>query len=217
MKLIRRSYSLYLEKTSFRYLFNALGRPHLVYCVSIWCPLIKKGEEVIENVLRRASKPEVTWFKLIFKTSLRNSRFPLEWKKANVVPTHKKGDKKTIKNYRPISLLPICGKIFERLLYDTMFDFFSENNLLSPNQSWFRLGDSCINQLLSIIHETLSAFDTGLKVRGIFLDIFKALDKVWHDVLNFKLRQNGVWGEMINILEGSLSDRKQRVVLNDQF
>ena len=60
---------------------------------------------------------------LIFKTCLRNGRFPLEWKKVNVVPIHKKGDKQTIKNYRPVSLLPICEKIFERLLYDTMFDF----------------------------------------------------------------------------------------------
>ena len=49
-----------------------------------------------------------------------------------------KGDKETIKNYRPVSLLPICGKIFEPWLYDTMFDFFSKNNLLSPNQSGFR-------------------------------------------------------------------------------
>ena len=61
---------------------------------------------------------------LIFKMCLRNGRFPLEWKKANVVPIHKKGDKQTIKNYRPVSLLPICGKIFERLLYYTMLDFF---------------------------------------------------------------------------------------------
>ena len=61
---------------------------------------------------------------LIFKTCLRNGRFPLEWKKANVVPIHKKDDKQTIKNYLLVSLLPISGKIFERLLYDTMFDFF---------------------------------------------------------------------------------------------
>ena len=49
-----------------------------------------------------------------------------------------KGDKQTIKNYRPVSLLPICGKIFERWLYETMFDFFSKNNLLSRNQSGCR-------------------------------------------------------------------------------
>ena len=138
---------------------------------------------------------------LIFKVCLRNGRFPLEWKKANVVPIHKKGDKQTIKNFRPVSLLSISGKIFECLLYDTMFDFFSKNNLLSPNLSGFRLGDSCINQLLSVNHEILSAFDMGLIVCGIFLDISKAFDKVWHDGLIFKLRQNGICGEMINILE----------------
>ena len=90
---------------------------------------------------------------LIFKVCLRNGRFPLEWKKANVVRIHKKGDKQTIKNFRPVSLLSVSGKIFECLLYDTMFDFFSKNNLLSPYQSGFRLGDSCINQLLSVNHE----------------------------------------------------------------
>ena len=98
-----------------------------------------------------------------------------------------------------------------------MFDFFSKNNLLSPSQSAFRPGDSCINQLLSINHEILSAFDMGFEVRGIFLDISKAFDKVWHDGLIFKLRQNGIRGEMINILEDFLRNRKQRIVLNNRF
>ena len=56
---------------------------------------------------------------LFFKTCLRNGKSPPEWKKSNVVPIYKKDDKQTIKNYRPASLLPLCGKIFERLLYDT--------------------------------------------------------------------------------------------------
>ena len=54
--------------------------------------------------------------KLIFQSCLESGKFSTEWKKANVVPVHKKGDKKILKNYRPISLLPIAGKIFERLL-----------------------------------------------------------------------------------------------------
>ena len=70
-----------------------------------------------------------------------------------------------------MSLLPIAGKIFERLLYDTMFEFFIENNLISKNQSGFRSGDSCINQLLSITHEIYQSFDDSLEVRAIFLDI----------------------------------------------
>ena len=98
-----------------------------------------------------------------------------------------------------------------------MFNFFFlKNNLLSPNQSIFRPEDSCINQLLSINHEILSAFDIRLEVREIFLDISKAFDKVWHDGLIFKLCQNGICGETINILEDFLSDRKQRVALNGQ-
>ena len=94
-----------------------------------------------------------------------------------------------------------------------MFIFFAKNNLLSPNQSRFSPGDFCINQLLSINHEILSAFDMGLEVHRIFLDISKAFDKVWHDELIFKLPQNGFYGD-VNILVGFLSDRKQRVLLN---
>ena len=97
-----------------------------------------------------------------------------------------------------------------------MYDFLTENDLLSPNQSGFRSGDSSINQLLSINHEILNVFDKGLEVRGIFLDILKAFDKVWHDGLIFKLRQNGISGDIINILQDFLRNRKQRVVLNGQ-
>ena len=87
--------------------------------------------------------------------------------------------------------------------------FPKNNNLLPSNKSGFRPGDSYINQFRSINHEILSAFDMGLEVRGIFLDISKAFDKIWHDGLIFKLPQNRFYGEIINILEEFLSDRKQ--------
>ena len=115
---------------------------------------------------------------LIFKQALTTGVFPSEWKKGNIVPCYKKGDKQNIKNYRPVSLLPICGKIFERLIFNEMFSFFLANNLLAPNQSGFKPGDSCINQLLSITHEIYSSFDDGFEVRSVFLDISKAFDKV---------------------------------------
>ena len=81
-------------------------------------------------------------------------------------------------------MLPVAGKIFERILYNNMYEYFTENNLISPDQSGFKPVDSCINQLLSITHEIYKSFDNGLEVRGIFLDILKAFDKVWH--------QNGI-------------------------
>ena len=97
-----------------------------------------------------------------------------------------------------------------------MLNFFLENDLISPKQSGFRSGDSCINQLLSINHEILSAFDIGYEVRGLFLDVSKAFDKVWYAGLIYKLRQNGICEDLINILNDFLTNRKQRVDLNDQ-
>ena len=89
-------------------------------------------------------------------------------------------------------------------------------DLISPKQLGFRPGDSGINQLLSINHEILRAFDIALEVRGLFLDISKAFDKVWHAGLIDKLRQNSICGDLINILNDLSTSRKQRVVLNGQ-
>ena len=98
------------------------------------------------------------------------------------MPVHKKGDKQSLRNYRPVSLLPICDKILERLIFNEMFNcndrFLIEDNLIPANQSDFKPGDSCINQLLSITHEIYKSFDDRIEVRGVFLDILKAFDKV---------------------------------------
>ena len=135
---------------------------------------------------------------LIFKSCLETGQFPSEWRKANVVPVFKKGDKQFVNNYRPISLLPITGKIFERLLYNQMFEFFIRNDLISQNQSGFKPGDFCINQLLAITYEICKFFDACL--RAVFLDISKALDKVWHQGLLYKLKHNGVSGNLLETL-----------------
>ena len=153
---------------------------------------------------------------LIFSQCIDTGSFPLEWKKANVVPVHKKGDKQCLKNYRPVSLLPVCGKIFERLIFNEMFRFLIENNLISSNQSGFKSGDSCIKQLLSTTHEIYKSFGNGFEVRGVFLNISKAFNKVWHEGIIFKLKQNGISGKLLSVLSDFLKDRKQRVTLNGQ-
>ena len=112
--------------------------------------------------------------------------FSVTIEKANIVLFHKEGDKQCLKNYRPFSLLPVGGKILERLIFNEMFRFFIANNLISSNQSGFKPGDACINQLLSITHEICKSFDNGFKLRGVFLDITKAFDKVWREGIIFK-------------------------------
>ena len=83
------------------------------------------------------------WFfhqhlEMIFKQCTETGVFPSEWKKTNIVPIHKKGDRQTLENYRPVSLLPICGKFLKKLMYNEMFNFFIENKLISSNQSGFK-------------------------------------------------------------------------------
>ena len=153
----------------------------------------------------------------IFKNCLKCGIFPDDWKKRNIVPIFKKGDKQNIKNYCPVSLLPICSKIFERIIYDNMLKCFLDNNLISPKQSGFRPGDSCINQLLSITRDIFTSFDNGLEVGGVFLDVSKAFDKVWHDGLIYKLKQNGIKDKLLCILIDFLNNHQQREVLNGQF
>ena len=98
-----------------------------------------------------------------------------------------------------------------------MFEFFIQNNLITPNQSGFKTDDSCINQLISTTHEIYKSFDDGYEVRGVFLDISKAFDKVWYQGLHYKLRQNGISGELLKILTDFLDNRTQRVILNGQY
>ena len=83
------------------------------------------------TVFNSISKP----LEIIFKYCIGKEQCPSEWKKANVVPVHKKGDKQVSRNYRPVSLLPICREIFERLLHNDLFEFFINKNLISSNES----------------------------------------------------------------------------------
>ena len=124
-----------------------------------------------------------------------------------MIPVHQKNDKQCIKNYRPFSLLQICSKIIERLIFNELYKFFNENGLLSSNQS-----GSYINQLLSITHEIYQSFE----VRGVFLDISKAFDKFWYEGLILKFSRNGISGKLLNLLKDFLKYWKQRVLLNGQ-
>ena len=123
-----------------------------------------------------------------------------------------------IKNYRPIQLLPICGKLFEKVIYNSLYKYYESNHILNVNQSGFRSGDSCINQLISITHEIFQSFDSNpsLEVRGVFLDISKAFDRVWHKGLLFKLKSNRIKGNLYNLIESFLCSRFERVLLNSQ-
>ena len=149
--------------------------------------------------------------KIIFTNCLRRGLFPEIWKLAIVVPVHKKNEKNLKRNYRPISLLPIFGKILEKLIYDSLYSHLESQELLSLNQSGFRPGDSTVNQLLSVTHTIFKA------VRSVYLNISKAFDRVWHDGLIYKLKRCGVSGQLLSLIQSFLKDRKQRTLVGEIF
>ena len=117
--------------------------------------------------------------RIIFRNILTTAIYPDIWKLANVTPIFKKGDKQLIQNYRPISLLPICGKIFEKIVFNNLYKHLTTHHLISKKQSGFRAGDSTTNQLIHLVNDIHRAFDStkSLEVRAIFLDNSKAFDK----------------------------------------
>ena len=97
-----------------------------------------------------------------------------------------------------------------------MFQFFIKNELIATNHSAFKPEDSYINQLPHIAHDTYKSFDEGYEIKGVFLDITKTLDKVWLEGIIFKLKQNGISKNLLEILADFLKDRKETVILNGQ-
>ena len=141
-------------------------------------------------------------FYLIFKNCLSSNTFPDVCKKANAIPVHKKGDKQVLNNCFPVSLWSICGKIFEKLIFNALYSFFQDHKLLNPCQSGFKKNDSCINQLVSITHEIYSVFNCNpsLEVGGVFLDLSQAFDKVWLDGLIYKLKSLDISGSPLKLI-----------------
>ena len=126
----------------------------------------------------------------LFNLSLQKHQFPSSWKVANVVPIFKKSDPQKVENYRPISLLSLISKVFEKCVYKQIHNFIVTNNIITPHQSGFTIGDSTVNQLLYLSNEFSKALDDGKEIRVVFFDISKAFHRVWHKGLIYKLKKH---------------------------
>ena len=215
---------------------NESGLPNFVFrCNSSLSDVEITGEKIFLSIMRSLDPPKAHGFDdlsinmikicdieivkalyLIYMKCLETGRFPSSWKKANVLPIHRKESRQLKKNYRPIPLLPNFEKILEKLIFDTIYQYLCKNQLQTPNQSDFCPGDSTVNQLLSITHKIYSTFEEfpSREMRAVFLDISKGFDKVWHDGLLFKLKSYGISGCLFSVLEDFLDNCQQRVVLN---
>ena len=139
--------------------------------------------------------------------------FPDCLKVAKVFPVFKTGDRQSLNNYRPISVLPVLSKVFERVLYKRLYTFMETFKLFSENQFGFRTKRSTVDAILEIT-EKIRSNENNSAVMCLFLDLKKAFDTIDHEILVLKLERYGIRGPALNIIVSYLKNRKQYVEID---
>ena len=136
-------------------------------------------------------------------------------KMADVIPVHKKDEKTLAKNYRPVSLIPVVSKLFERNMYVEIIDFIEES--LSPFLFGFRKGHSTEQCLVVMLETWKKALDNKEYAGAILTDLSKAFDCLNHDLLIAKLDAYGFSHDALKFIRSYLKDRKQRTKVGSSF
>ncbi|CAB3995716.1 Hypothetical predicted protein [Paramuricea clavata] len=148
----------------------------------------------------------------LFNKSLSSGQLPSEWKLSNVCPIPKESPLHEVSNYRPISLLSLVSKVFERCIYNRLIDHISSK--LNELQYGFQRGKFTTSQLLHVLHNIHKMLEKRCQVDTIYLDFAKAFDKVSHDLLLVKLHNFGIKGNLLRWFKNYLSGRFQRVTVH---
>ena len=151
---------------------------------------------------------------VLFNLSVQQCKIPGEWKKAKVTPLYKSGAKSDPKNFRPISVLPVVSKVYERLIHNQLASYFDENNLLCRFQSGFRKKHSTETAVTYFADQILMGMDKGLVTGAVFIDLAKAFDTIDHDVLIHKLKHYGVSDDSLLWFKDYFCARKQFVAID---
>ena len=144
----------------------------------------------------------------LINKSLDQGLFPQSLKRAKKNPIFKSKDKLNIVNYRPISILPIICKVYEKVFYSRLYDYFSTNNILSSSQFGFRSGASTEHALLKFTDDILKFFDDNKVGIATFMDLSKAFDCVNHTILLTKIKRYGVHSTPLRWISSYLSNRE---------
>ena len=151
----------------------------------------------------------------LFNKCIQDGVFPKVLKNGVITPIHKKGRKDKIENYRPISTLPIFGKIFEKILYKRIYNFVTSQNTISDSQFGFRANHSTSHAIHHSVDFIKSCHSRSMNVLGVFIDLSKAFDTIDHKILLNKLHNYGIRGTPYDLLKSYLSDRYQQVKIEN--
>ena len=142
--------------------------------------------------------------------------FPDSLKVSKIIPLIKKDDSSLLSNYRAISLLPTISKIFERILYNQLHEYFDNNNLLAEQQFGFRSNHSTEYAAVKLVAHISKEMESGNNTTSSYIDLSKAFDTLSFDILLYKLNHYGIKDTAFNLLKSYLTERQQFVVFNNQ-
>ena len=167
--------------------------------------------------LKHLSKELSLPLSIIFNKSLSEGHVPELWRLSEVTAIFKKGARNSPNNYRPVSLTCVICKVLESLIADLIRQYMENNNFFTDCQHGFRSHRSCVTQLLQVLNDFTSFIEDKQNFDVIYLDFSKAFDSVPHKRLLIKLKSYGLSGTLLKWIESFLTNRRQRVKVNNSF
>ena len=179
-------------------------------------PKSSTGLDKISNKLLKYVKDEISpILTSIFNQSVQQGSFPQLLKQAKVIPLYKQKEDYLFSNYRPVSLLSSVSKVFERIMYNQMYTYFTQLKVFYKSQYGFRQFHSTELATLELVDRITHSMDKNLLPINIYLDLSKAFDTLDHNILLYKLRYYGFKADSLNLMRDYLCNRTQQVLYND--
>ena len=173
--------------------------------------------DIPTKVFKDAFRVIIPQLVFLFNLSFSNGSFPSRWKRATIIPLYKGGDKTEVSNYRPVPLLPLPGKLIEKIAHNKLVKFLNEHNVISDKQAGFRSGFSTSRSIADLTDDLFTNINEGLTSLAVFVDLRKAFDTVNHDILLSKINLYGIRNGNLQWCRNYLSDRSQVTLANGKL